>query len=562
MSNATRDGQLNPLYLSSWGLLWLLAMHYFQPNGGGIALGLAFNSTSWMALSLILALGAWQIARKGASTLTPLQPASVLCLIALMLPLTWSPDPWVGQTYGRYLALMALMLLAFIHQQFQLTSAQKDNFWRLIIAAGLIQALFCVLLYLFPDWLPALLKGHRPLGIFQHTNPAATFIGCTMAIAFYRLQQHEAHSLWRNLSWLLIGAGTIVQVLILSRTGVVGTLLALGALTALTGWRRSKPLWATVLLATSLAILLQLSQGTTLRGHLDQAGYRSTLYGLSVELIQENPITGVGMGRFQSAYMEKQAQHYYEVNDYPYMMLASDHPHNELLYWGVEGGILPMLALFSFGLWISVRVWRQGNLHQKAMWLCLFPILLHTQTEFPLYQSVPHLTLFAILMAEMSPGKGKAYTIRGKGILRLSAPVMVLLLWSFMLSNLHSTYLLGQYFTTRDPSHLAGIVNPFGQVKSVNTLTGAALLNIGTPAALTQAEALAQTEVTLRPSIGSYALWLSTLLQQGKAQEAEQVRQKAHYLFVDAPQFQSPLSPAVSESTAHLPPASAARSTH
>ncbi|ADN74571.1 O-antigen polymerase [Ferrimonas balearica DSM 9799] len=563
MMTMTREGQLNRWYLGAWGLLWLLAMHYYQPNGGGSGLSLAFNTTSWMALALVLAVGAYQAARRGCLRFNALLPVSTLCLLALCLPLLWSPAPWAGTALPRYLGLFALLALLLCQQQMSLRPQQQRLFWRLVIAAGLIQTLFSLIQFLSPTWFPALMTSQRPVGIFQQTNLVATFIGATMAISYYRLQQETSQG-WRRLSWLLILLGATAQWLIQSRTGVVGTTLALLGLSALLGWHLSKRLWALLVVGVVLGAALQALNQAPPRDNLEQPGYRTTLYGLSAELIAEHPWQGVGIGQFQPAFMEKQAQHQAGAGDYPYWSTASSHPHNELLFWGVEGGLLPMVAILMFGLWVTYRVWRAGRLRHKALWLCLLPVLLHSQTEYPLYQSAPHLALFAVLVAAMVPGRWRRLTLRGEGVLRLSAPIMVVLVWAFMLTNLHTTYVAGQYYATKQPHYLVEIVNPFGQTRNINYLTTQALLRVGSPTALAQAEQLAHEEARLRPTIGSYALWQDSLWAQGRYDEAEQVRQRGQYLFRDQPKFQRAVTapPTTSQSAARSLPASAAAPAH
>jgi O-antigen polymerase len=92
------------------------------------------------------------------------------------------------------------------------------------------------------------------------------------------------------------------------------------------------------------------------------------------------------LGRFYSLYLEKQAEVLASDSTIPLPNTqAQTHPHNELLFWWIEGGVIPVLSLLLFALWFSIRVWRHGTINHKAVWVCCIPILLHTQTEYPLY---------------------------------------------------------------------------------------------------------------------------------------------------------------------------------
>ncbi|MBY5992131.1 PglL family O-oligosaccharyltransferase [Ferrimonas balearica] len=552
------EGKIQKTYLICWALMLLGAMHYYQPNGGGSGLSLAFNSTSWMALSLVMATVFFQVAKSSQVNWSLQDRALGLTLLALAFPLVWSPSPWAAEAHSRYLGLIALWLIALGHRQISLKTPGQTWLWRLVVMAGLLEATFAVVQFLFPESFPTLINKQRPTGIFQQTNLVATFVGSTMVVAFYRLGTLEKSQYWRyqHLALLLIGA--MAQALVLSRTGLLGTFAALIGVTLLTGWRKNSKLWLPLALGTLLALSLQWLSDAPGRNNLEQAGYRATLYGISAELIVESPLTGVGLGRFQDAFMERQGELNQAGTDYPFWSTASSHPHNELLYWGVEGGVLPMLALLLLGLWLTWQVWRNGDLHHKAMWLCLFPILLHTQTEFPLYHSVPHLALFALLMAEMDSTPRRSKSIVGEGVLRLSAPIMVLLVCAFMITNLMTTYWGGRYFATQDPSYLTRIMNPFGQEKTINMLTGSALMRVGTPQALSEAEKIAQSEVVLRPSKGAYRLLFDAQRAQGKSTDAIQTLARAHLLFRDDPTFQGlmPAETAVSSPVADSPQAS------
>ncbi|EKO3702191.1 ligase, partial [Vibrio metschnikovii] len=53
---------LNKAFLIALGAVYLLAMHFFMPNPGGAGLALSFNPTTWIAVSITIAIGWYQIA--------------------------------------------------------------------------------------------------------------------------------------------------------------------------------------------------------------------------------------------------------------------------------------------------------------------------------------------------------------------------------------------------------------------------------------------------------------------------------------------------------------------
>ncbi|GAA4900465.1 PglL family O-oligosaccharyltransferase [Ferrimonas pelagia] len=551
-----KDGRLTQAYLAALALLWLLAMHYYQPNGGGAGLALAFNSTSWIAISLILAVGLWQLQQQQTLHYTRTDLALLAVLLCLALPLLWSDAPWRQTGYDRYLGLIALAALILLHRQFVFSRAQKQRFWALLSVAALIQALIALGQFLAIPLL-AEIPQLRPSGTLQQTNVIASLLASGIAISAY---QRLSLTLPNGLLWLhraVILTAFTAQLLILSRTGLLGTLLALLGLGLLyrTQRRRLLELGGLFGAALILALLLQHSQVGAGRANMAEPGYRTVQYQLSAELFLQAPLTGHGIGQFQSRYAEHKAQRLAQQPDLTQYSSASSHPHNELLFWAVEGGVLPPLGLVLFALGFTLLVWRRGSLAQRAAWLCSVPILLHTQTEYPLYHSAPHLALLALLLSEATPGTRLSRHAPLTLLPKLTAVLLVLLITPFMLTNLHTTYLGGQYFAEGKAAPLTRIINPFGQEKIVNMLMGSALLKAGHPQALAQAQALAEHEVQLRPSVGAYLLLYDAQRLSGQTQQAQATLAQARYHFPSAPLLQ-PSEPTPPTRSADWPPAS------
>ncbi|STW66278.1 lipid A core-O-antigen ligase [Klebsiella michiganensis] len=77
------------------------------------------------------------------------------------------------------------------------------------------------------------------------------------------------------------------------------------------------------------------------------------------------------------------------------------YPHNDLLFWWVEGGAVALLGLLVLGVsgfWLLLR---RPGVRQLALLACLMPILLHTQLEYPLYQSPVH-WLFVLILVNLA----------------------------------------------------------------------------------------------------------------------------------------------------------------
>ena len=153
------------------------------------------------------------------------------------------------------------------------------------------------------------------------------------------------------------------------------------------------------------------------------------------------------------------------------------------------------------------------------MWCCALPIVLHTQTELPLYLSVPHLALLALLLAEMEPSVSHRLNIKSGLLLRISGPLLVIAVTVFMITNLQAISVLMKL--PENPNSFAKIINPIGQQKRVNELMSQILSGSDNPAARQDAEEMAQIEAQLRPSTGSFRILANVLYANGKVLESE-----------------------------------------
>lgn len=125
-------------------------------------------------------------------------------------------------------------------------------------------------------------------------------------------------------------------------------------------------------------------------------------------LIAQRPVTGWGYGSFAGVY--PQALHALHQVQIDHAVLV--HPHNELLLWTVEGGMiaaLGLVCLLTYGVLLCRAAVYQGRRDASggrgvrgvpplAWVVCAAPLLLHTQVEYPFYQSPLSLVLCVALL--------------------------------------------------------------------------------------------------------------------------------------------------------------------
>ena len=200
-------------------------------------------------------------------------------------------------------------------------------------------------------------------------------------------------------------------------------------------------------------------------------------------MIKNNPIFGTGYGNFLSAFRHHYAK---RKSDDPSLQTIGnsnmDHPHNELLFWTVEGGILPLVGLLIMAGGFLNMIWR---VKQKKAWAILgilLPILIHTQLELPFYISLVHwiIFIFIIYLIDSEFGNHFETKVSFSSIFRFLSFVIPVVVTVYMGTTLKTASVITQFERTgyKDPSLLVSIVNPYSWQKKYETLIMKLNLNI------------------------------------------------------------------------------------
>jgi len=405
---------------------FLLGLHAVIPNNGGTqGDSLPWVLTGWMMLCLMVAGVWWGLPRHQALRVTSTFMWLVAASLLLTLPLLWSPHPdWQINALPRLAGLWGGVAVYFTLLQCRLSATH----WRMILAAIAIstvtQALFVLTEIFFPAWVPVVSQNVMSTGlnygVFQQRNVTASFLATGLIILTFLLTDARAVLVNRRVERFRVGllaGGTLLLsatlVLLNSRVGWLGSVLAL-LLFSLLLWRSRTPLllrhragW--VLALPVLGALL--GYGLTLMKpelgyvvHDASNSQRWLTLKASVQMLAEHPLSGWGYGGFEYAF-----QHWVITQNPPVLSREMmNHPHNEILFWGVEGGLVALLGLG--GLIIAgIRLIATGcTLPRLALSLCLIPVLLHTQLEYPLYQSLAHWLIVILLLVNLDEGGGVA----------------------------------------------------------------------------------------------------------------------------------------------------------
>ncbi|WP_392400624.1 Wzy polymerase domain-containing protein [Aeromonas salmonicida] len=524
-------------------------------NPGGAGLYLPFNAWGWVFASLVIGLGLWQVTLQQRLVFSSLQAWLWLGGCLLLLPMAYPGFELKDYAIPRLLGLFAGLLFLFCLYQWQLARQARDQLLYLLLGAVAIEALLGLVQYylLTPgNWLGYDTRANRPYGIFQQPNVMATFMATGLSLAIWLELRGNANVWLRGLRYGVILAASVLLVVLQSRVGQLGGLLALLLLAPLLHRQHQLArILGLVALGVGLGLASQYGISGVKRGLevYQSGGMRSVYWPYAARLIVESPLAGWGYGSFETTFLH---QYMADKALNPAMVQIEynlDHPHNEFLYWAVEGGLAPMIGMVLMGGALLWRLARAGWVKGAALLALVTPILLHTQTEYPLYHAIALwwalLLLIHVLDAEVEEGMHTAswheYVYRPWLLLRFLAIAIPVLVVPFMLTAIHTAWVVTKYERGgyKDPTLLLDVVNPMAwltrvefDVNSVRLMVG---LQTDNKAELEAYLDWGQAFVRHTPRANIYANMVIALGALGRQEEAQALRTQALMLYPGDP---------------------------
>jgi len=409
----TVDSRFRSAFIFLFAFLFLAVPFYYQHNLGGYGLFTPFNNLVWILVTLIIALGILKVTQTREIKLSRMTLPLLLFLTVLtLLGFVYDVSPPVSWLF-RILGIWAGVLLFISIQQFDFRSIDRDDLFLLILGGVSCQTLVSLIqLHMadnLPTWIPQ--SPNVPRGIFQQVNLEASFLATGLVIAGYLLGKSSIASRpWPVLLFIYLTTLSSSYVISQSgsRAGLFGALIGLSLLILfrfkpmiVKGYRYALPWFAAIALGVTVSHLYPsaaLNNGLIKMEQGFSKDVRYMIYDSSLELFLENPF-GYGIGQFEPVWHERKADYLEQHPDAPALQSRLSHPHNELLYWAIEGGIAGLAAILITALaflWLLVKLgWQRGG----SYFALLIPITLHTQVELPFYLSSLHWVLFVILIA-------------------------------------------------------------------------------------------------------------------------------------------------------------------
>ena len=469
-------------FLWTLALLFLAGMHYLQINLGGTGLQVPFNAVSWIFISSLIGLSLWQITLNQKIYYSNFSLKFGLVVLMLCIPMLYPNNDVAIYAIPRLMGLIAGWLLFMGLIQFGFRKKHLNLILYLILTGILIESLWGLTqYYLVGVWslIPENIIGFfpekmRPHGIFQQPNVMASFMATGIALSFYLSNQTRwhRHFWWAKLIIFLVPVTSgLMLILNLSRTGFIAAIASLLLLIPLANRNRyhTSKKWL-LLLILGIGLGLFSSQPSKLGRSVDsitQPGLRMPMYLHSLEMIKQKPLMGWGYGGFEKQFLSssKQAGDSHQPINFGNM----DHPHNELLYWTIEGGIIPLLALL-YAAWLLIGLLKQPSKYKGLAYLAiLLPILLHSMTEYPFYHAIIHWAVFILLLSllnlrlDSSNNNTRSVNWRPTFLLRALALFIPIFTGLFMITTLRTNYLIGKFEVInqfQNPKPLQDIINP------------------------------------------------------------------------------------------------------
>lgn len=325
---------------------------------------------------------------------------------------------WQEIEYTFYSLLVGLLfIIALLQYQWQ----EKHWFWFFyaIVVLALIQSCIALVqrfdsfgvLYWWTGYFP--FKFHSGyLGSLQQRNMLASFLAFAVVVSFWLALHKEFLNLKLRTKlpiFLVILVGVFITVGSGSRAGFLG--LILGIVFLLFSLQKSIKLniynFVLILILAFLGALAAIAfpiEVSNVSSKLEAVVYGSDvrlfLYETGWKLFLQNFWFGVGIGNYPAAFQEFVSVHglFFDKRIIDLNFKNFTHPHNELLFWLIQVGVVGCLpVLISVGLLLK-NWWQQGC---KPFFLYIglsFPLVLQIMVSYPLILSATHYFLTMVIL--------------------------------------------------------------------------------------------------------------------------------------------------------------------
>jgi O-antigen polymerase len=449
-------------------VLFIFAPLYYHSNIGGLGLRIPANIVIWMAALVTIGYSIKYAMYRGKLVL----PQNYIGL--LLFPSVAFLSLFIYNSYGsdyvfRVITILTGALFFIGLFQFSLKRQARDKILFFIVLSATLQGGVAVFQTLGYSSLGTLFSASEgiPTGTFQQVNNMAVFQVISILISIYLVKRPQFKSYLDNKNILIYVSVSIACYVITSSGSRVSILslfigLALIMPSLINGLKKNKNKYLILLIMTFVGVgaglhsegVERLEQKTMALKSDYSSAARVAIYEISFELIKQKPWFGSGPSQFAKVWQEEKVNYQKQNLNVATVNSYVAHPHNEILLWLVEVGLIVTVTLLIFGLTILTHI-KKDTLATSLSYLALLtPIVIHTQVELPFYTSALLFFVFLFLLMQMSSLKtinkqvklnNLSLKVSNLGLLSILAISIIFLIHSFK-----SSYEFKQFYVQRD----------------------------------------------------------------------------------------------------------------
>lgn len=397
------------------GFIFLLAMHLVLYNGGGSGSDMPDSLLVWSIILFFLA-GVFCFLLRHRFYYSPELIIILFGGGVMTIPWFWSPSTeWQMDAFPRIGGLWTGVTLYFLFRYCGMTERQQNLLLTFIILAVVFQSLFSLAGLYRPGLLPTvsqavLQQDPGAVGVAQQRNVTASFLATGAGLLFWFMTESRIRISIPLLEYmrraaiflaLILVSGLLIA--IKSRSGWLGGIIVISGLSGVSllsakkmapGRKSALGALAAILIITA-GLMMTRGFSQALHEHVLSDAIRYIILKETWSMITVHPWEGWGYGGFTWNFA-----HYISAGSSAWVQEYGvvTHPHNEILFWWVEGGILPLAGLMILVVGVIRPVLVSMGRRRLSLLICTSPIVLHCLTEYPCYQSPVHLLILSLLL--------------------------------------------------------------------------------------------------------------------------------------------------------------------
>ena len=388
---------------------FLVGMHLYLPHVGGGGLYVPYNIFGWLTIGILIGISFWYISEYKKLEFSRFQIFGWVMFLLLLVPMYYPNNEFAYRATYRLLFLAGGVALYSVFIQMRFEKDDRIHIIFIILIATFIQSVVGLIQYygLFDASFGLFEKKILPYGTFQQKNVMTTFLATGIGLSLFLISTRPdlfKHKLYLCLLVLAPFTSGIVIIAIKSKAGYIALISTIIFQLFLIDirkkiirvWFLSLFLglfigWASPKITTFLEPNAVSLYERDIESQMSTIKTRVLYYSTTWQMFMDNKIFGVGYGKFPREIRNYLAKLRASSSDADFRLSEYiDHPHNEILLWVSEGGIVPLagflILIFSFVSMISKK-------NKVDIFLCLSlisPIGFHAIFELPFFISVPH----------------------------------------------------------------------------------------------------------------------------------------------------------------------------